>query len=134
MDIILNDISAEESYAKFPELAQMIFKSSSKSESRSPIPRCIKIVKYLAGFLADCQYDSDNLENILQKVVDPQRRIFDVMKTSAGCRVAIITSRISDGKACVLANYRGKGHRDLKAAYQFLTPQTDIENPFLRDA
>ncbi|KAK9846933.1 hypothetical protein MYU51_000023 [Penicillium brevicompactum] len=134
MDIILNNISAEESYAKFPELAQMIFKSSSKSESRSPIPRYIKIAKYLAGFLADCQYDSDNLESILQKVVDPQRRIFDVMKTSAGCRVAIITSRISDGKACVLANYRGKGHRDLKAAYQFLTPRTENENPFLRDA
>ncbi|CAG7951165.1 unnamed protein product [Penicillium salamii] len=56
------------------------------------------------------------------------------MKTSAGCRVAIITSRISDGKACVLANYRGKGHRDLKAAYQFLTPRTENENPFLHDA
>lgn len=134
MDIILNDISAEESYAKFPKLAQMIFKSSSKSVPTFPIPRCFKWVKYLTGFLADGQYDSDNLENILQKVVDPQRRLFDVMKSSAGCRVAIITSRISDGKACVLANYRGKGQRDVKSAYQFLTPRTENENPFLHDA
>jgi hypothetical protein len=36
------------------------------------------------------------------------RRWFDVTTTSStGCRVAIITSRTSDGKACVLANYRG---------------------------
>jgi hypothetical protein len=33
-------------------------------------------------------------EDALQRVVDPQRRMFDVTTTSStGCRVAIITSR-----------------------------------------
>ncbi|OGE47359.1 hypothetical protein PENARI_c048G11836 [Penicillium arizonense] len=110
VDIVLNGLSAEESCAKFPALARIIFGS----------PR----------FLADCQYDSERLEDTLQKVVDPQRRMFDVTTTSSTrCRVAIITSRTSDGKACVLANYRGTGQREVNAAYQFLIPKTEDENP-----
>ncbi|KAJ6033832.1 hypothetical protein N7444_011603 [Penicillium canescens] len=84
------------------------------------------------GFMADGHYDSDNLEETLKKAVDPQRRIFDVpTATSAGCRVAIVTSRVSDGKACVWANYRGTGRQNVKAAYQFLMPRTESQNPFL---
>lgn len=56
--------------------------------------------------------------------------MFDVTTTSStGCRVAIITSRTSDGKACVLANYRGMGQREVNAAYEFLIPKTADENP-----
>ncbi|CAG8926435.1 unnamed protein product [Penicillium salamii] len=53
IDIILNNVSAEESYTKFPKLTQMIFKSSSKLELRFLIPYYIKIIKYLVGFLTD---------------------------------------------------------------------------------
>ncbi|QQK41072.1 Zinc finger, RING-type [Penicillium digitatum] len=56
--------------------------------------------------------------------------MFDVTTTSStGCRVAIITSRTSDGKACVLANYRGMGQREVNAAYEFLIPKMADENP-----
>lgn len=82
--------------------------------------------------MADSHYDSENLEETLKEAVDPHRRIFDVpTANSTGCRVAIVTSRVSDGKACVWANYRGKGRQNAKAAYKFLTPRTESQNPFL---
>lgn len=86
----------------------------------------------MAGLLADGQYSSHNLDRTLKEAVDVNRRVFDVTTTgSTGCRVAIITSRISDGKACVLANYRGAGRRDTKSAYEFLSPQNENENPLI---
>jgi hypothetical protein len=57
-----------------------------------------------------------------------------VTTSPAGCRVAVVASRTSDGKACVLANYHGVGLRDLSAAYQFLIPQTHQEIPFVWEA
>ncbi|CAG8059875.1 unnamed protein product, partial [Penicillium nalgiovense] len=130
VDMVLNGLSAEESCAKFPAFARMIFGSPPKHAPKSPISRCATWIKSLACFLADCQYDSERLEDALQRVVDPQRRMFDVTTTSStGCRVAIITSRTSDGKACVLANYRGMGQREANAAYEFLVPKTADENP-----
>lgn len=130
VDMVLNGLSAEESCAKFPAFARMIFGSPPKHAPKSPISRCATWIKSLACFLADCQYDSERLEDALQRVVDPQRRMFDVTTTSStGCRVAIITSRTSDGKACVLANYRGMGQREVNAAYEFLIPKMADENP-----
>ncbi|KAJ5865430.1 Acyl transferase/acyl hydrolase/lysophospholipase [Penicillium soppii] len=61
--------------------------------------------------------------------------MFDMSTTrTAGSRVAIITSRISDGKACVLANYRGVGRRLVDSAYEFLKPEEESQNPFLWEA
>lgn len=110
---------------------------------------------WLRAFLADGQYDSDNLDSTLKQAVDPKRRIFDVpLRNSAGRRVAIIISRISDGKPCVLANYRGTGRRHdhsaiqspkaerahksvgeelnkTRKAYNFLIPCNNEQNPHL---
>jgi hypothetical protein len=79
-------------------------------------------------------YDSQSLAQTLKEAVPADRRIFDVATASpAGCRVAVVASRTSDGKACVLANYRGTGQRRADAAYEFLTPSHDRENPYLCD-
>ena len=64
--------------------------------------------------------------------MDPKRRVFNVVTiTSSGCCIAIITSRILDGKAYILANYRGKGRDNTKAAYEFLATRNELHNPFL---
>lgn len=42
--------------------------------------------------------------------------------SNCSSRVAIITSRISDGKACLLANYRGIGQYTRISVYEFLMP------------
>lgn len=79
------------------------------------------------------RYDAQGLIEVLQDAVGPDRRIFDVPKASpVGCRVAVVTSRTADGKACVIANYRGASQRDPDAAYQFWIPGGEFENPSLR--
>lgn len=81
------------------------------------------------------RYDSQGLIEVFQDAVGLDRRIFDVSKASpVGCRVAVVASRTADGKACVIANYRGAGQRDPDAAYQFWTPGGELENPFLWQA
>ncbi|CAG8272590.1 unnamed protein product [Penicillium salamii] len=118
----------------FPGLARMIFEPPSKRMQNSILARCTNWLRLLGGFMADSHYDSDNLDDILKKAVDPDRRIFDVPTAkSTGCRVVIITSRVSDGRACVWANYRGIGRRNTRAAYLFLTPRTESQNPLLCD-
>ncbi|KAJ5642529.1 hypothetical protein N7490_006529 [Penicillium lividum] len=129
MDIIFNESSAEESFAKFPALARKIFESS-RDDFTLPIRRCIQWFGSAFNLTTASQYDSKNLAEILQAVIGPHRRMFDIAATSpAGCRVAVIASRTSDGKACVLANYHGVGLRDPNAAYQFLIPRDHRENP-----
>ncbi|KAJ5795907.1 uncharacterized protein N7518_004447 [Penicillium psychrosexuale] len=54
IDITLNEVSAEESCAKFPAFARMIFRPSPKCVPKSTIPRNITWIKCLAGLLADC--------------------------------------------------------------------------------
>lgn len=131
MDRIFNDSSAENSFNKFPELAQKIFHWPS-SASGSLVSRWTSWINCLRGILSDGQYDVENLEDLLKKELGTNRRIFDFETTcGAGPRVALITSRISDGKACVLANYRGVGDRLGGPAYEFLVPKTQDENPFL---
>jgi hypothetical protein len=81
------------------------------------------------------QYDSENLVAVLKEAVGSKRRIFDVSTTeTAGCKVAIITSRASDGKACVFGNYRGQSQRTENSAYEFLLPEDEKHNPFLWEA
>ncbi|KAJ5642301.1 hypothetical protein N7490_006301 [Penicillium lividum] len=134
MDLVFNKASAEHSFQRFPQFAQEIFGSTSAVRELS-IFKCVSWVKCLIGFLADGQYDGKNLEEILKRALGSKRRIFDVGTTPcADCRVAIITSRISDGKACVLANYRGVGVRSTQSAYQFLMPQAHDQNPLLWEA
>lgn len=76
-----------------------------------------------------------NLENVLKDALSSNRRLFDFGTTSgSNSRVAIIASRISDGKACVMANYRGAGLRPVEGAYLFLEPQDHNNDPFLWEA
>lgn len=93
--------------------------------------KCLSWVAVLKDFLLDGRYDEEILENTLRDAIGSDRRIFDVGTTSGvGSRIAIITSRISDGKACVLANYRGAGRcPDDESSYEFLGPQNWDENP-----
>ncbi|KAJ5142514.1 uncharacterized protein N7515_001301 [Penicillium bovifimosum] len=135
IDIILNGSSAEDSFRKFPAFARDVFQLAPAPSQKFSIFRCAKWIKCVAGFLADGQYDGIKLESTLKEAIDPERRMFDVSTTrTAGSRVAIITSRISDGKACVLANYRGVGQRPIDSAYQFLKPEEESQNPFLWEA
>ena len=133
--MVLNNSSAAKSFSKFPALARTIFRSSVDGDQGSSVIHCIRWIKTAARLLSEGQYDSNNLSDVLKEAVGPDRRIFDVATAkSAGCRVAIITSRASDGKACVLANYRGTFRREVNVAYEFLLPQSDQENPFLWEA
>ncbi|KAJ5640332.1 uncharacterized protein N7484_008194 [Penicillium longicatenatum] len=131
MDLVFNKASAEQSFQRFPQFAQEIFGSTSAFKELS-IFKYFSWVGYIVGFLADCQYDGKNLEEILKKALGLNRRMFDVGTTPCtDCRVAVITSRTSDGKACLLANYRGVGVRCNESAYQFLLPQGHDQNPLL---
>ncbi|OQD76228.1 hypothetical protein PENANT_c121G06279 [Penicillium antarcticum] len=132
IDLILNGTSAEDGFRKFPAFARKVFQLASAPSQKFSVSSCAKWIKCLIGFFADGQYDGDNLENTLKEAINPMRRMFDVSTTlSAGSRLAIITSRISDGKACVLANYRGIGQRAIDSAYEFLKPEDESQNPFL---
>lgn len=135
IDIMLNGSSAEDSFRKFPDFARKVFQLASAPLHKFSVFSCAKWIKCVTGFLADGQYDGIKLENTLKEAIDPAQRMFDVSTTrTAGIRVAIITSRISDGKACVLANYRGAGRRPVDSAYQFLKPEEESQNPFLWEA
>ncbi|KAJ5655009.1 hypothetical protein N7490_002012 [Penicillium lividum] len=128
-DIFLNHASVEQCARAFPDLARKIFHAS-----RVPVPRFVRWLASAFNVIPSSLYDSQNLAQTLKEAVPADRRIFDVTTASpAGCRVAVVASRTSDGKACVLANYRGTGHRRADAAYEFLTPSHDQENPYLCD-
>ncbi|KAJ5611997.1 hypothetical protein N7510_005191 [Penicillium lagena] len=131
IDIFLNNSSVEQSFNAFPPLARKIFRCSSKT----PVFRWIQWFASAFNLAKHGLYDSQSLAQTFKEVVSPCRRIFDAATANpTGCRVAIVASRTSDGKACVLANYRGTGPRTGNAAYEFLAPHNDQENPFLCDA
>ena len=135
MDMVLNGTSAEDSFAKFSSLARTIFQSPQDSGEDFPLFRCLRWVASAVGLSPDGQYSTSNLERVLKEAVGPQRRLFDISNASpAACRLAIVASRTSDGKSCVLANYRGVGRRDENAAYQFCLPKEEGENPYLWEA
>jgi hypothetical protein len=133
--MIFNDTSAEDGFTKFPAIAQAIFQPPTYRE-KLPLYRGFKLIDRALSVLIDCHYSSNILEHNLKKLLGHQKRIFDTPTTerSGGCRVAIVTSRSTDGKACVLANYRGVGHRSPNASYQFLVSQNEKHNPFLWEA
>ena len=129
IDIFFNNSSVEDCLRAFPDLARRIFR-----RSRIPVPRFVQWFASAFNLILTGLYDSATLSQTLKEAVTPERRIFDVATASpAGCRVAVVASRTSDGKACVLANYRGTGQRSAKAAYQFLVPNSSQENPSLSD-
>ncbi|KAJ5348566.1 uncharacterized protein N7506_001819 [Penicillium brevicompactum] len=131
IDIILSQSSVTQCFNAFPGFARKIFRRT----SNSPVPRCIRWLASAFNLTTDGLYDSDGLSQIFKAAVGPSRRMFDVaMNSSAGCRVAIVASRTSDGKACILANYRGANPRSMNAAYLFLAPHGDRGNPFLWEA
>lgn len=135
IDMILNGSTAELSFSRFPALARAVFKSSYSSHRKFPGSRGIELIILATKMLTGGQYDSENLVAVLKEAVGSKRRIFDVSTTeTAGCKVAIITSRASDGKACVFGNYRGQSQRTENSAYEFLLPEDEKHNPFLWEA
>lgn len=132
IDLFINNVSANEAFAKFPDLARIVFRSSS---AVAPLLRATSIIGGALRMLGGSRYDMCELEQVLQKTTDPNRRIFDVPTAISGCRVALVASRTLDGKACVLANYRGLGRRraDAESAYNFFIPQNEEENPRVID-
>ncbi|CAG8892845.1 unnamed protein product [Penicillium nalgiovense] len=131
IDVFLNQSSVTQCFDAFPHLARNIFCHSSET----PIPRCIRWFASAFNLTTDGFYNSEGLSKILKAAVNPSRRMFDVATANpAGCRIAIVASRTSDGKACVLANYRGTSPRSTNTAYEFLTPHNDRQDPSLLDA
>ncbi|KAJ5291406.1 hypothetical protein N7478_000657 [Penicillium angulare] len=128
IDLILNKYSATKTFERFPSLAQKVFNLPS---SPFRTMKCLAWVSILKDLILDGRYDEEVLEHTLKDAIGSDRRIFDGSTThGGGSRVAIITSRISDGKACVLANYQGTGrHPGNESSYEFLSPQSWEENP-----
>lgn len=86
----------------------------------------------LRNWFADGQYDSAVLDEALKETFGVERHMFDVPASlPAGSRVAVTTSRISDGKLCLLANYRRQG---ASSGYQFLVSRDGAREPLLWEA
>ncbi|GAA93247.1 phospholipase, patatin family protein [Aspergillus luchuensis IFO 4308] len=128
-DQVYNNTSAAEACRRFPDLAQCIFQPV---YSLSRIWPCLNCVLNL---VRDGAYDSGALERTLQQVCQQGRRVFDVMPPlAAGRRLAIVASRISDGRPVVFPNYRGVRHGSVDLAYQRIVPHGESQNPLLRKA
>ncbi|KAJ5737415.1 uncharacterized protein N7483_002540 [Penicillium malachiteum] len=130
IDLFLNPGSVEGCFYQFPQRARKIF-----HRSTATTPRLLRIMASALNLSTHGLYDSERLSETVKEVTGPGRRLFDTATVSpAGCRVAFVTSRTADGKAVVLANYRGSGQRNADAAYEFLVPRSNEENPPLPDA
>jgi hypothetical protein len=129
MDLVFNHSTADSSFRRFPDLARKIFQQPAKPVQAL---KCLVWISGLKRLLLDGKYDDHMLDETLKAALGPDRRIFDVDTTcGTGSRVAIIASRISDGKACLLANYRGIGRHGGMSAYEFLMPQSQTQNLLL---
>ncbi|KAJ5976458.1 hypothetical protein N7481_010165 [Penicillium waksmanii] len=125
IDIFINGSSATSCFLKFPDLSRKIF----RREYRHPILRYAHWLASAFNLTSHGLYDSIRLSETLQEAINPGRRVFDVPTMSpSGCRVAVVASRTSDGKACVMANYRGVGRNAAPAAYHFVTPHDNQED------
>ncbi|CAI7631192.1 unnamed protein product [Penicillium pancosmium] len=125
IDIFINCSSATSCFLKFPDLAQKIF----RRVYRHPILRYAHWLASAFNLTSHGLYDSRRLSETLQEAINPGRRLFDVPTMNpSGCRVAVVASRTSDGKACVMANYRGVGRNAAPAAYHFVTPHDNQED------
>ncbi|KAH1969718.1 hypothetical protein KXW88_004608, partial [Aspergillus fumigatus] len=68
----------------------------------------------------------------IQSVCQRERRLFDAMTPStAGHRLAIVVSRISDGKSCLFPNYRGMGGAGVDPTSQATVSSDLSQNPLL---
>ena len=89
----------------------------------------------LANLLNDGRHDSELLDQTLQEVYGATRRLCDPGQISpAGCRVAVTASRISDGKVCLLTNYRGIQQLPAKSEDRLVRSQNNTDSPFLWEA
>ncbi|KAF7589431.1 hypothetical protein BBP40_004301 [Aspergillus hancockii] len=129
LDMTCNGTSAEDACMEFPALARKIFQRSRMAGSW-----IFWLLKSTASLMNSNQYDMNLLGDALNKRYNAKAKIFDVTGTSpAGRRVVITTNRVSDGKVCVLANYRGIRRSMSETGYQFLLPRNESENPLLTD-
>ena len=126
-DSVYNGTSAEEGYRKFPEFARKAFQPSRRALKKFPW------LAFIVSFLSDHYYDSDALDRTLQELYKRGQRLSDVAPTSpaspARSRVAVVASRISDGKPFVFTNYRGVRPTVADPPYEVLLPQNDDRGP-----
>ncbi|KAJ5975092.1 hypothetical protein N7481_008799 [Penicillium waksmanii] len=100
IDLVFNHSSVDDSFQRFPDLARKIFQQPAK-----PALKCLAWIKGVERLIRDGKYDDHVLDETLKAALCPDLRIFDVETTcGVGSRVTVIASRISDGKACLLAN------------------------------
>ncbi|CAI7631371.1 unnamed protein product [Penicillium pancosmium] len=131
IDIFINGTSTTNCFLKFPSLARKIF----RRDCRNPILRYTHWLASAFNLTSHGLYDSRKLSKTLQEAINPARRIFDVPTVNpSGCRVAVVASRTSDGKACAMANYRGVGRNAAPAAYDFVAPNDNQEELHLLEA
>lgn len=123
-DFVYNGTSAEEGYCKFPDFARKAFRTSTLS--------AFPWFAFVINLLTDNHYDSDILDQTLQGLYKLGHKLFDVLPASpAGIRVAIVASRISDGKPRVFTNYRGEGRTAADPPYEVSMPQNGTQDPLL---
>jgi hypothetical protein len=125
-DFVYNNTSAAAAYEKFPDFARQAFQ-----------PACGVLdkwnwLRFAMALLKDGSYDSDALDRTIQNICQRGRRLFDVMAPStAGRRLAVIVSRISDGKPGVFPNYRGVGRTGANPTSQATVSPDLSQNPLL---
>ncbi|KAH2361992.1 hypothetical protein KXV98_006291, partial [Aspergillus fumigatus] len=89
-------------------------------------------LRFVMAPLKDGFYDSGALDRTIQSVCQRERRLFDAMTPStAGHRLAIVVSRISDGKSCLFPNYRGMGGAGVDPTSQATVSSDLSQNPLL---
>ncbi|KAJ6016582.1 hypothetical protein N7540_011173 [Penicillium herquei] len=127
IDLFLNPGSVEGCFHQFPQRARKIFQRSTPTT-----PRLLCLIASALNLSTHGLYDSERLSETVKEVTGLGRRLFDTATVSpVGCRVAFVASRTTDGKAVLFANYRGSGRRSEGAAYDFLVPCHNDENPSL---
>ncbi|KAJ8227090.1 hypothetical protein LV156_008792 [Aspergillus fumigatus] len=89
-------------------------------------------LRFVMAPLKDGSYDSGALDRTIQSICQRECRLFDAMTPStAGRRLAIIVSRISDGKSCVFPNHRGVGGAGVDPTSQATVSSDLSQNPLL---
>lgn len=92
--------SAQECSEKFVQLASTIFRKRTQG-----LFIFSKIQQYLMSYLADCKYDSIDIERALYSVFGKTTSLFNPLCTDT--KVAVTSTTARDSMPCLFANYNG---------------------------
>lgn len=128
-DFVYNETSAEDGFRKFLDFAQTALKPSRTAFTKFPW------LAFIASLVTDSHYDSDVMDRTLQGLYRAGQKLFDSVPSSPASptrsRVAVVASRISDGKPCVFTNHRGVKPTVANPPYKVLLLQNGDQNPEL---